>query len=173
MNGHIYYTTTATPIGNLLLAGDARGLHLVRLVEADAAAEMAKQFPGLVITHLDGFFDGAKAAIDAYFQGKGALSLPYHLANGTPLQRAVWLAMGKIPYGETISYTTLADRVGFPRAVRAVASACGANPLPLVIPCHRVLAKDGTLGGFSLGGLEVKEALLSIEGVKRAQEAAA
>ena len=173
MNGHIYYTTVVSPIGQLLLAGDARGLHLIRLVEADAAAEMAKQFPGLVITQLDGFFDGAKAALEAYFKGQGPLALPCYIGNGTPLQRAVWLAMSKIPYGETITYTTLAERVGFPRAVRAVASACGANPLPLAIPCHRVLAKDGSLGGFSLGGLHVKEELLSIEGVKRAEEAAA
>ncbi len=172
MNNHIYYTTTTSPIGQLLLAGDARGLHYIRLVEADAAAEMARQFPGLVITQLDGFFDGAKAALDAYFNGRTPLALPFYIGGGTPLQRAVWLAMSKIPYGQTISYTALAERVGFPRAVRAVASACGANPLPLVIPCHRVLAKDGSLGGFSLGGLTVKEELLSIEGVKRAEAAA-
>jgi len=113
------------------------------------------------------------SAIDRYLGGHGPLKLPYDLATGTHLQRAVWIEISKIPYGETISYTTLAERVGFPRAVRAVASACGANPVPLAIACHRVLAKDGSLGGFSLGGLAIKEKLLQIENPCRNLSAAA
>lgn len=158
-----YYTTLPTAIGELLLVGNSRGLRYVRLVENDLAGHLAR-FDG--VNRLDGFFDSSKAAIATYLEGKGPLKLPYDIAGGTPLQRAVWLSMAKIPYGETISYTTLADRIGFPRAVRAVASACGANPLPLVIPCHRVVAKDGSLGGFSLGGIGVKEKLLAVEAGK-------
>ena len=101
-------------------------------------------------------------------EGGVRLRLPFDLAEGTALQRMVWLEIARIPYGETISYTQLAERVGFPRAVRAVASACGANPVPIIIPCHRVLAKDGTLGGFSLGGLKTKEYLLLVESQKEA-----
>lgn len=121
---------------------------------------------------LDGFFTQSIAVIDAYLtRQSNTLKLPVDLASGTPLQRAVWMEIARIPYGETISYTTLAERVGFPRAVRAVASACGANPVPLIIPCHRVIAKDGTLGGFSLGGLDVKNRLLKLESKENKQVA--
>ncbi len=158
----LFYTTAPSAIGDILLVGNEKGMRFVRLVEGDVASSLAK-LGAQDATLLDGFFDGSKAAISEYLAGHGPLKLPYDLAGGTPLQRAVWLAMARIPYGETISYSLLADRVGFPRAVRAVASACGANPLPLIIPCHRVVAKDGTLGGFSLGGVGVKEKLLAVE----------
>jgi O-6-methylguanine DNA methyltransferase len=83
---------------------------------------------------------------------------------GTSFQRAVWRAMLEIPYGQTRSYGQLAAEVGRPRAYRAVANACGKNPLPIIIPCHRVVASKG-LGGFSLG-IDLKKRLLAIEGVK-------
>lgn len=162
-NETISYTTHASPIGTLVLAGTARGLRFVQLAQEDVAAQLAAVFPGQYVSQLDGFFDSARQAFDAYFAGAAPLALPIEMDRGTPLQRAVWLALSKIPYGETITYSMLAERVGFLRAVRAVASACGANPLPLVIPCHRVIAKDGTLGGFSLGGIGIKEQLLAIE----------
>ena len=84
------------------------------------------------------------------------------LSEGTPFQRAVWQQLRGIPYAETISYGELARRVGNPKAARAVGSANGANPLPIVIPCHRVIAGDGTLGGFG-GGLPTKQTLLDLE----------
>lgn len=161
-----YFTTCPSPIGELLLVGGPRGLSYLRLRSDEEVARVTEKGA----QRLDGFFESTVAALDAYFKG-GKLELPYSLEGGTPLQRAVWLALTKIPYGETISYTTLADRVGFPRAVRAVASACGANPLPLVIPCHRVVAKDGTLGGFSLGGVGIKEKLLALENAEVAKAA--
>ena len=170
MSFTLYYATAPSVIGELLLVGSARGLRYLRLAEGDAAATLAK----LGVPHaapLPGFFDSSIAAIRTYLDGKGPLKLPHELAGGTPLQRAVWLALSNIPYGESISYSTLADRVGFPRAVRAVASACGANPVPLVIPCHRVVAKDGSAGGFSLGGLAVKETLLTLEAASSAAAA--
>lgn len=162
MTAPLFYTTAETAIGELLLVGNERGLCFVRLVEGDVTASRAQLGVGHA-TRLDGFFDSAIRAIHHYLGHGGKLALPYDFAGGTPLQRAVWLALTKIPYGETISYSTLAERVGFPRAVRAVASACGANPVPLLIPCHRVVAKDGTLGGFSLDGVGVKEMLLALE----------
>lgn len=171
MSNALYYTSFPSAIGELLLVGNAKGLRWVRLVESDLDSELSVAFPGEELTRLDGFFDGAKAAINAYLEKGTALQLPYEFASGTHLQRAVWVALSKVPYGQTISYSQLAEKVGFPRAIRAVASACGANPLPLVIPCHRIVAKDGTLGGFSLGGLAVKEKLLDLEKGLRAYAA--
>jgi methylated-DNA-[protein]-cysteine S-methyltransferase len=86
------------------------------------------------------------------------------LSRGTPFQRSVWEAMRSIPHGDTISYAELANRVGKPGAARAVGQAVGANPVPLLIPCHRVVGADGGLGGFG-GGLPMKRELLRQEGV--------
>ena len=172
MTETLCYTTHDSAIGKLLLVAGGRGLrYLTLLAEGeDAESHLAQKFstpPQANLVELAGFFATACDEIDRYLVTGGApLKLPYELAEGTPLQRAVWLAIAKVPYGETISYTTLAERVGFPRAVRAVASACGTNPVPLAIPCHRIVAKDGTLGGFSLGGLHVKEKLLELESQK-------
>jgi methylated-DNA-[protein]-cysteine S-methyltransferase len=97
-----------------------------------------------------------------YFAGKrAAFDLPL-APEGTAFQRSVWRQLQEIPYGETISYGELARRVGNPKASRAVGSANGANPVPIVIPCHRVIAGDGTLGGFG-GGLLTKQTLLTLE----------
>lgn len=85
--------------------------------------------------------------------------------SGTTFQRAVWRAISKIPYGETRSYAWLAKTAGRPRAIRAAANACGTNSVPIIIPCHRVIASDGTLGGFS-GRLALKKKFLAIEGIK-------
>jgi methylated-DNA-[protein]-cysteine S-methyltransferase len=83
---------------------------------------------------------------------------------GTEFQRKAWQAMRKIPFGETISYGEQARKVGKPKAYRAVGSANGKNPIPIIVPCHRVLASDGSLGGYSLG-LSMKRRLLALEGV--------
>lgn len=168
----LVYTTHASAIGTLLLVASSRGLRYVTLLsKPDDAEEKLRTMPDARLVEAHGFLASACAAIDRYLADGLALVLPVDLAGGTPLQRSVWLEIARVPVGETISYTTLADRVGFPRAVRAVASACGANPVPLAIPCHRILAKDGTLGGFSLGGVEVKEKLLAVE--RRAEAIAA
>lgn len=165
MDTNLYYSTHDSAIGTLLLVASARGLSYVTLLGADTKPEtrIAEKFKDRTVTQLDGFFTTTKTAIDSFLKGDGPLKLPVDLIGGTALQRSVWLQIARIPYGQTISYTTLAEKVGFPRAVRAVASACGANPVPLAIPCHRVLSKDGTLGGFSLGGIEVKDILLKAE----------
>lgn len=172
MNDTLVYTTHATRIGTLLLVASNKGLRYVTLLSTPGEADeklraLGETTPPTRLVEAHGFLESACKAVDAFLSEGTALTLPVDFAHGTPLQRAVWLALTKIPYGETISYTTLAERVGFPRAVRAVASACGANPVPLAVPCHRVVAKDGTLGGFSLGGVGVKEKLLAIEAKAR------
>ena len=166
------YSITDTDIGTIVLVASERGLRALQWVENKQAGKawIAERHPDAL--EVPGFFASTIEAIRDYLAGESHLAVPYDLTGGTPLQRMVWIAISKIPYGETISYTALAQRVGFPNAVRAVASACGANPLPLVIPCHRIIAKDGTLGGFSMGGLAIKERLLAMEASKEEVAAA-
>lgn len=177
MNDTLIYTTHASTVGLMLLVASPKGMRAIRVLESADAIEstLASVASGAAfVFESQGFLATACAAIDAYLTDGTPLKLPIDIASGTPLQRAVWLQIAKIPHGETISYTTLAERVGFPRAVRAVASACGANPLPFVIPCHRVLSKDGSIGGFTMvGGLDVKRRLLAIESRKQAKKEAA
>jgi len=166
MTNAVYYTTHDSVIGRLLLVGSERGIQRITLLDTGELPEPTLHLcygQQAQLTHLPGFFAGACTELDAFLEDATPLKLPYEITCGTPLQRAVWLALTKIPFGETRSYSDLAESVGFPRAVRAVASACAANPIPLIIPCHRVVAKDGTLAGFSLGGVEVKERLLKLE----------
>lgn len=105
-------------------------------------------------------------AVKAVLAGKDAGELPpLDLSTGTDFQRAVWTAMRKIRAGQTRSYGEIARDIGKPKAVRAVGGACGANPIPVLVPCHRVLAAGKKIGGFS-GGLDWKRKLLAREGVK-------
>jgi len=100
--------------------------------------------------------------LEAYLTGQ-PVCFPVKLSTGTPFQRKVWRALLKIPRGETRSYAWVARQIGQPNAVRAVANACGANPAPILVPCHRVIASDGSLGGYG-GGLAMKRRLLKLEG---------
>jgi O-6-methylguanine DNA methyltransferase len=109
-----------------------------------------------------GLLAEAGAQIREYLEGRRReFDLPLD-PRGTEFQRAVWKALGGIPYGETRTYGEIALAVGTPRSVRAVGAACGANPIAIVVPCHRVVAKGGGLGGYS-GGLELKRRLLDLE----------
>ena len=108
-------------------------------------------------------FEGLRRQLDEYFDGRRReFDVPLAPA-GTPFQQEVWAALLDIPYGATASYGEVAEAVGRPSAMRAVGGANGANPVPILIPCHRVIAADGTLGGFG-GGLERKVLLLELEG---------
>lgn len=102
--------------------------------------------------------------LDEYFAGKRtAFDVPLDLSYGTDFQIKVWQALCQIPYGQTMSYKELAERVGKPTAFRACANANGKNPISLIVPCHRVVASDGGLGGYT-GGVSIKETLLALEG---------
>jgi methylated-DNA-[protein]-cysteine S-methyltransferase len=112
--------------------------------------------------HDRGPFDEAIGQLEAYFEGeRREFDLPL-APEGTPFQREVWEMLRKIPYGETVSYGELARRLERPGSSRAVGAANGRNPIPIVIPCHRVVGADGSLTGFG-GGLEVKRRLLALE----------
>lgn len=113
------------------------------------------------------FFDSSHPAaveLKQYFQGKRKhFDVPVDI-EGTPFQMMVWEALQSIPYGQTRSYKDVAIQIGHPKAYRAIGQACGANPVPIIIPCHRVLTSGGGLGGFS-AGIEIKKALLDLERV--------
>lgn len=152
------YAYLDTPIGTLLIAGNAAAVHRITFPRHGRAA---KPEPGWQESQGGPVGETARQ-LREYFAGTRAeFDLPLAAA-GTPFQRTVWRQLQQIPYGETISYGELARRVGNPKASRAVGSANGANPLPIVIPCHRVIAGNGTLGGFG-GGLPTKQALLALE----------
>ena len=147
-----------TPIGTLLIAGNAAAVHRITFPQHGCAAKPEPEWQELQ----GGAVGDAARQLGEYFAGKRfEFDLPLAPV-GTAFQRTVWRQLQQIPYGETISYGELARRVGNPKASRAVGSANGANPLPIVIPCHRVIAGDGTLGGFG-GGLPTKQALLALE----------
>lgn len=143
-----------TPIGRLVLVGDDVALTHVYLPGATTLGSTAGTFPAplrLAAAQLEEYFSG----------GRSAFSLPLG-PNGTAFQLSVWKALAEIPYGQTITYGALALRVGRPAAFRAVGQANGANPIPIVYPCHRVVAAGTHLGGYG-GGLDVKRKLLALE----------
>ena len=145
-----------TPIGRLLLAGDDVALTHVLLPGSTGLGGTTGGVPVPLRT--------AAAQLEEYFSGgRTAFTLPLE-PHGTAFQLAVWRALADIPYGETLTYGELARRVGRPAAFRAVGQANGANPLPIVYPCHRVVAVGGRLGGYG-GGLDAKRRLLALEGV--------
>jgi len=119
----------------------------------------------------DGHLRTARTAIVAYLSGKArSFDLPLDIEGRTPFQVKVWQVLRTIPYGRVRSYGWVARKIGKLRAARAVGAACGANPVPLLVPCHRVVAGDGSLGGFS-GGLPNKKRLLKLEGVRTGRSA--
>jgi methylated-DNA-[protein]-cysteine S-methyltransferase len=154
----VTYTYLESPIGILLVAGDASA---VRKIFFPKRGKAAKAEPGWTES-ARGPVGTAVRQLREYFSGR-RIDFDFPLAlEGTAFQRSVWQQLREIPYARTISYGELARRVGNPKAARAVGSANGANLLPIVIPCHRVIAGDGTLGGFG-GGLAIKQALLDLE----------
>lgn len=151
------YDYLDTPIGPLLLVADEQGLRHVDFPCQDQGARIQANWQrsrrrlGAVIEQLEAYFAGELHVFD--------LALA---ARGTDFRKSVWNELERIPYGETISYGELARRVGDPSACRAVGAANGANPLPIIVPCHRVIGSNGKLTGFG-GGLPTKQWLLAHE----------
>jgi methylated-DNA-[protein]-cysteine S-methyltransferase len=163
----VAYTNADSPFGPLLLARTRRGLVRVGLPNQDAdelLIELAERVSPRVL-EAPAELDEAKRELDLYFAGKldhFDLPLDWQLSGG--FRRRVLRAIDRIPYGQTRTYTEMARKAGNDRAVRAAGTACGSNPIPLVVPCHRVLRTSGALGGYG-GGLAMKQALLELEGV--------
>ena len=147
----MYYCNYPSLVGELLLTADhdcLTGLHF----GGQPAGKLAPERFVEVIAQLDGYFSGQLRAFD----------IPLRL-HGTPFQKAVWSALREIGYGQTWSYQQLAEKVGRPTATRAVGATNGRNPISIIIPCHRVIGKDGSLTGYG-GGLDRKRLLLELEG---------
>lgn len=163
----VAYTSSDSPFGPLLLAKTKRGLVRVGLPNQDSdelLVDLAERISPRVL-EAPKELDEVRRELDLYFEGKldsFDLPLDWRLSGGFR-QRAL-RAINRIPYGQTRSYTEIARKAGNERAVRAAGTACGSNPIPLVVPCHRVLRTGGALGGYG-GGLPMKEALLQLEGV--------
>ena len=162
-------TTIDSPIGALRIAVDQDGA-LTRINFESRPLLPAMRGPLFAPKHHPGKRQQATNKgvqrvideLDEYFAGKRTSFSVATRPHGTPFQLRVWRALEAIPYGETISYAELAERIGNPQAVRAVGSANGANPIPVIIPCHRVIGSSGKLVGYG-GGLDRKETLLALE----------
>jgi AraC family transcriptional regulator of adaptative response/methylated-DNA-[protein]-cysteine methyltransferase len=166
----IRYTTTATPLGRLLVATTTRGICSVTLGDDDAALErrLADEFPHAARERVDAgreeWLDAviARIASELGWSDAAAPALPPLDVAATAFQWRVWNALTRIPAGQTRSYRALAAELGAPKAARAVGNACGNNRLALIVPCHRVVREDGTLGGWRWG-VERKRELLARE----------
>ncbi|MBN7812140.1 methylated-DNA--[protein]-cysteine S-methyltransferase [Algoriphagus sp. H41] len=141
-----------SPIGNIRISSQEGCLSGLRFTEEE---------PDLLV--LDQVLLSTMQQLEEYFEGKRQVfDMPIGLA-GTEFQRRVWMEVAKIPFGETTTYLKISQRLGNPAAIRAVGAAIGANPILIVLPCHRVLGSDGKLTGYA-GGLNRKKALLEVEG---------
>jgi AraC family transcriptional regulator of adaptative response/methylated-DNA-[protein]-cysteine methyltransferase len=160
----ISYATFPSPLGYILLASTERGLCSVKLGDKPETLEklLATEFSEAELREDRRALKDAKKRVEAFLSGDATLTkLPLDV-RGTVFQQRVWAELRQIPRGETRTYKEIATAIGAPKAVRAVGSACGANPLALVIPCHRALRTDGGLGGYAWG-IKRKSALLQLE----------
>lgn len=165
-NGVVRLTPLSTPLGPMVAGATDEGLCLLEFAREGALetqlTRMQRRTGALMVAEDTGFARQAAAELEAYFRGAlRAFTTPL-CPTGTPFQRDVWGALREIPYGETISYGEQARRIGRPRAVRAVASANGDNPIAIIVPCHRVIGASGKLTGYG-GGLWRKQRLLELE----------
>ncbi|GJL78360.1 MAG: methylated-DNA--protein-cysteine methyltransferase [Nitrospinaceae bacterium] len=169
LSNPIYYTTlkTKTPLGLIGIAGSEKGL--LKIVfklahESQFKSDLIDSYSNKCQKNPT-FFDAVAEQLNLYFAGElKKFTCKLDLSQGTPFQQKVWRKLTTIPYGKTRSYRTLAEAIGHPRAFRATGNANGKNPLPLIIPCHRVIRENGGLGGYSCG-LPIKRFLLDLESV--------
>jgi O-6-methylguanine DNA methyltransferase len=157
-----YYTFKETPAGALLLVGEGKVINGIYW-------KVFKRAPKVAADWIENkkMFTRPLKQIDEYFAGKRTVFDFDFVADGTNFQKKVWKELSRIPFGASVSYKTIAKKIGKPKAVRAVGTAIGSNPMSIVVPCHRVLTSAGKLGGFA-GGLKSKEVLLKKEKIKYA-----
>ena len=153
-----------TPVGHLLLFASERGLCRIAILGKDSTLEPTPA-AGKAAGHA---IDKATWQLEEYFSGsRQVFDLLLDLSGLGAFDRAVLLTTRSVPYGSTVTYGRLARQAGFPRSARAVGGAMQRNPLPIIIPCHRVVRSDGGTGGYSGGGPQVKQLLLALEGLQR------
>ncbi|WP_138494941.1 tRNA epoxyqueuosine(34) reductase QueG [Paenibacillus pinistramenti] len=165
--GALFYEEMSSPIGLLTVAGSAAGICLIQFGGAEATGESrqkwaAKYMPGVSLVRSSAELKECLEQLGDYFAGRRtAFDLKLDL-KGTPFQLKVWEALLQVPYGQTASYKTIAEQIGQPKAVRAVGGANNRNPVPVIVPCHRIVGANGAMTGYA-GGIGVKESLLAIE----------
>jgi methylated-DNA-[protein]-cysteine S-methyltransferase len=168
MSALFYTHIDDSPVGPLLLAGDSDALHVLAFGALPAGgrqmlqASRQREIDADWMPDRKGVLKDVQKELDQYFAGKLTKFTTKLAFNGTPFQNQVWKELTRIPYGETISYLDLATRIDNPKAVRAVGMANGANPIAIIVPCHRVIGSNGSLTGFG-GGIPTKRALLELE----------
>jgi len=154
-----------TARGEFIARYSVHGLARLKFPQSTTSLRVRPAVPRDQLQHISTWHRLTSRALKLILAGREPLALPpLDVSAGTEFQRQVWAALQRIPLGRTASYGDLARDIGRPKAFRAVGGACGANPIPVLIPCHRALAANGRLGGFS-GGLEWKRTLLAAEGV--------
>ncbi len=162
----VAYATVDSPFGPLLAANTPRGLVKISFPASAGTEETLEELATRIsprVLEAPARLDEVRRQLDLYFEGRLRefdLALDWQLSRG--FRRRALRAIDRIPYGKTRSYTEIARSAGNERAVRAAGTACGSNPIPIVVPCHRVLRSGGGLGGYG-GGLPMKEALLELE----------
>ena len=154
-NTDAFYDTFDSPVGKLFLIFSGKKLSGIDFRKPAGILKKGKA-PHLIIHELKEFFE----------RGKDTFSVELVLMKGSEFDHLVWLTLKEIPFGETRTYKWLAERIGRPKASRAVGQALGRNPIPIILPCHRIIESDGSLGGFS-GGVDIKRRLLDIEYYKK------
>lgn len=160
----VRYVTTASALGRLIVAGTKRGVCFVALGDGDAglATALAEEFPAASKVRGDSVLvEWAREVVERVAGHAPSTELPLDI-RATAFQRRVWEELRRIPIGKTLTYSQVARKIGKPKAVRAVASACARNNVAVVIPCHRVVRTDGGLGGYRWG-VERKKQILKAE----------
>jgi len=151
------YAVLSSPVGNLLIGGDARDVTLIGFSQGIRAITPRSDW-----RHNDSLYVEARSQLTGYFAGlRRTFNFPMMMI-GTDFQKAVWVELLRVPWGKTRAYRDLARDIGRPKAIRAVGAANGANPLPIVVPCHRLCSADGSLKKYG-GGLDAKRFLLNLE----------
>ena len=170
----LYFSSFLTPLGYVFIAKSAKGVcqisfpypaekDIIRLIQRNISSRLPDKGTQTSIQRNDSLLKYEMNLLKTYFKGKQVdFDFPLDLSSGTPFQILVWEKLREIPYGECRSYKWVAEQIGNPRAVRAVGMANNKNPLPPVIPCHRVIGSDGSLTGYA-SGLHVKKYLLEME----------
>ncbi|HLA30414.1 MAG TPA: methylated-DNA--[protein]-cysteine S-methyltransferase [Pseudomonas sp.] len=161
----MHYRYHDSPIGRLLLAADESGLRQLLMDIQDKPWQIGEHW-----REATSELDAVCRQLDEYFAGRRQQFELRLAPQGTPFQQAVWQALQRIPFGHTSCYSALAEQIARPKAVRAVGAANGANPIAVIIPCHRVIGRDGSLTGYA-GGLPRKALLLQLEGAQLPEQA--
>ncbi len=161
----LFYTSFNSSIGKIFLALTETGLCAAGIREKEAESiKLLQKTYNIKPVKDDAVFKNLVKLIKRYIDGERLkIDIPFDL-KGTPFENKVWKALLKIPYGKIKTYGEIAREIGLPKGARAVGNACGKNPVPIIIPCHRVIAGNGGLGGYT-GGIEIKKRLLRIEGI--------